>query len=73
MFYYIVHLYFLMISYKVLLAVFGPNQGTRFGVDRDAFWIVWVVWLALVPLLYVPCRAFARYKRNSKLAWVKYF
>jgi uncharacterized membrane protein len=73
MFYYIVHLYFLMISYKVLLAVFGPNQGTRFGVDRDAFWIVWVVWLALVPLLYVPCRAFARYKRRSKLAWVKYF
>lgn len=73
MFYYIVHLYFLMISYKILLAVFGPNQGTRFGVDRDAFWIVWVVWLALVPLLYVPCRAFARYKRNSKQAWVKYF
>jgi len=73
MFYYIVHLYFLMISYKVLLAVFGPNQGTRFGVDRDAFWIVWVVWLALVPLLYVPCRAFARYKRHSKQAWVKYF
>ena len=73
MFYYIVHLYFLMISYKILLAAFGPNQGTRFGVDRDAFWIVWVVWLALVPLLYVPCRAFARYKRNSTQAWVKYF
>ena len=73
MFYYIVHLYFLMISYKILLATFGPNQGTRFGVDRDAFWIVWVVWLALVPLLYVPCRAFARYKRNSTQAWVKYF
>jgi len=73
MFYYIVHLYFLMISYKLLFAVFGPNQGTRFGVDRDAFWIVWVVWLALVPLLYVPCRAFARYKRHAKQAWVKYF
>ena len=73
MFYYIVHLYFLMISYKVLLAIFGPNQGTRFGVDRDAFWIVWVVWLALVPLLYLPCRAFARYKRNTRQAWVKYF
>lgn len=73
MFYYIVHLYLLMISYKVLLAVFGPNQGTRFGVDRDSFWIVWVVWLLLVPLLYVPCRAFARYKRRSRLAWVKYF
>lgn len=73
MFYYIVHLYLLMISYKVLLAIFGPNQGARFGVDREAFWVVWVVWLALVPLLFFPCRAFARYKRGSKQAWVKYF
>ena len=73
MFYYIVHLYVLMISYRVLLAIFGPNQGTRFGVDREAFWVVWVVWLALVPLLFFPCRAFARYKRGSKQAWVKYF
>ena len=73
MFFYILHLYFLMVSYKILLAAFGPNQGTRFGVDADAFWIVWVVWLALVPLFYFPCRAFARYKRTSKQAWVKYF
>jgi uncharacterized membrane protein len=73
MFFYIVHLYVLMISYKLLLAAFGPNQGTRFGVDRDAFWIVWAVWLALVPLFYFPVRAFARYKRRTTREWVKYF
>lgn len=73
MFYYIVHLYLLLIGYRVLLAVFGPNQGTRFGVDADDFWIVWLVWLAMLPLLYFPCRAFAQYKRTSKQAWVKYF
>jgi len=73
MFYYIVHLYLLMLGYKLLLALFGPNQGTRFGVNADAFWMVWVVWLALVPVLYLPCRAFAAYKRRSTQAWVKYF
>jgi hypothetical protein len=26
-----------------------------------------------VPALYLPCRAFARYKRTSKQAWVRYF
>jgi uncharacterized membrane protein len=73
MFYYIVHLYALLIGYRILLAVFGPNQGTRFGVDADAFWIVWIVWLAMVPLLYYPVRAFAAYKRRTTRAWVRYF
>jgi uncharacterized membrane protein len=73
MFYYIFHLYVLLIGYRILLAVLGPNQGTRFGVDADAFWIVWLVWLGMVPLLYVPVRAFAAYKRRSTQAWVRYF
>lgn len=73
MFFYILHLYVLLIGYRVLLATFGANRGTRFGVDADAFWIVWVVWLAMVPLLYVPVKAFAAYKRRSTQAWVRYF
>ncbi|OWQ83771.1 hypothetical protein CDN99_25210 [Roseateles aquatilis] len=73
MFYYIFHLYVLMVSYRILLAIFGPNQGTRFGVDADSFWIVWVVWLAMLPLLYVPVKAFGAYKRRSTQAWVRYF
>jgi len=73
MFYYLLHLYMLLVGYKILHALFGPNQGTRFGVDADSFWIVWAVWLCMVPVLYVPVRAFARYKRQSTQAWVRYF
>lgn len=73
MFYYLLHLYVLLVGYRILFAVIGPNQGTRFGVDADAFWIVWVVWLGMVPLLYIPVSAFARYKRRSTRAWVRYF
>jgi len=70
MFYYVLHLFVLLIGYRVLLAIYGPNQGSRFGVD--AFWIVWATTLALIPLLYLPCRAFARYKRSARQAWVRY-
>ncbi|WP_049623481.1 DUF1624 domain-containing protein [Frateuria defendens] len=73
MFYYLLHLSVLIGGYKILLTVFGPNQGTRFGVDTEHFWVVWVVTVGLAALLYWPCRAFARYKRRTKLAWVKYF
>ncbi|MGA0609678.1 DUF1624 domain-containing protein [Caldimonas sp. KR1-144] len=73
MFYYLLHLYLLLVSYKILLAVFGPNQGTRFGVSPDQFWVVWLVTAALIPVLYLPCRAFANYKRRTKRAWVRYF
>jgi hypothetical protein len=34
---------------------------------------VWLLALLLMPVLYFPCRAFARYKRASKQAWVRYF
>lgn len=73
MFYYLLHLYVLMAGYKILLAVFGPNQGSRFGVAPDQFWMVWLVTVLMIPALYFPCRAFARYKRRTTRAWVRYF
>jgi uncharacterized membrane protein len=71
MFYYLFHLYFLLALQKILVATVGPNHGERFGIDE--FWPVWVISLALVPVLYFPCRAFARYKRTTDKAWVRYF
>lgn len=71
MFFYILHLYVLLILYRIVLAVFGPNHGELFGVDH--FWWVWVVSPSLVIALYFPTRAFARYKRTSSQAWVRYF
>jgi uncharacterized membrane protein len=71
MFYYLLHLYVLLGMQHLLVAAFGANHGVRYGVDH--VWPVWVVALALMPVLYVPCRAFARFKRTSTQAWVRYF
>lgn len=71
MFFYLLHLYTLLVLQHILVAIFGANHGERFGVDN----IVWV-WSGAVVLafvLYFPCRAFAQYKRTSKQAWVRYF
>ncbi len=71
MFYYLLHLYLLLVLQHVLVALFGANHGARFGIDQ--FWPIWVVALVLMPVLYVPCRAFANFKRTSNQAWVRYF
>jgi hypothetical protein len=36
-------------------------------------WQVWLVAALLAAVLYWPTRRFARYKRSSGKAWVKYF
>jgi uncharacterized membrane protein len=71
MFFYLFHLYFLLLMQNTLVRALGANHGTRFGVEH--YWAVWLVALALIPVLYFPCRAFARYKRSSTQAWVRYF
>ena len=52
-------------------SVVGANYGESLGLD--AYWPVWVISLALVPVMYYPCRAFARYKRTTDKAWARYF
>jgi len=71
MFFYLLHLYTLLVLYRLSLALFGPNHGERFGVDH--VWTIWLVAAALACLLYVPTRAFTRFKRASSQAWVRYF
>lgn len=71
MFYYLLHLYLLLVIGITLTAVLGANHGTRYGVEH--IWQVWLLALALMPVLYFPCRAFAHYKRTSRQAWVRYF
>lgn len=71
MFFYVIHLYLLLFLQKLMVALAGANHGTRFGVEET--WMVWVIWIALLPVLYPPCRAFARFKRTSNQAWVRYF
>ena len=71
MFFYIVHLALLLIGYRLVLGVAGPNYGALFAFDY-----VWQVWLcaALLALaLFIPTRAFARFKHQSRHPLVKYF
>ena len=71
MFIYILHLYALLIGYRILLATVGPNQGDLFGVDH--FWIIWVLSIGLAAALYWPTKVFAQFKHSTDKAWVKYF
>jgi len=71
MFFYLLHLYTLLVLYRVALALFGPNHGDRFGVDH--VWWIWVAAASLACALYFPCRAFTQFKRRSSQAWVRYF
>lgn len=73
MFVYILHLYVLLAVYEILLAIFGANQGDRFGVDQ--VWWIWIGTAVLAVALYPPSRAFANYKHREKRnkPWLSYF
>jgi len=71
MFFYILHLYVLLILQKLAVAVLGANHDTRWGVDH-VYWI-WITAPILAFALYFPTRTFAAFKRRTTMGWVKYF
>ncbi|UII25871.1 heparan-alpha-glucosaminide N-acetyltransferase domain-containing protein [Fulvivirga maritima] len=71
MFFYIIHLYVLLIIYQICVAVFGINHGSYFGVDH--VWQVWVISFILFALLYYPTKKFAQFKKRSSSQLLKYF
>lgn len=73
MFIYILHLYALLLAYVILFAIFGANQGDRFGFEH--VWQVWIGTIILAVTLYFPTRAFSAYKHREKRnkAWLSYF
>ncbi|RXF04363.1 heparan-alpha-glucosaminide N-acetyltransferase domain-containing protein [Pseudoalteromonas sp. PS5] len=77
MFFYIMHLYALLVSSMVAQWLFGKNM--HYGIDKTAyfgFYHVWQVWLfamCLSVLLYPLCKWFAEYKRKTSAHWIKYF
>jgi uncharacterized membrane protein len=70
MFFYILHLYVLLVSYKLFVNLFGTTQGEYWGLE--AVWQVWMVGVLLAALLYYPVKKFADFKRRTALTWVKY-
>ena len=71
MFYYILHLFILLIGYRVVINTVGPNYGELFAFDY--VWQVWLVAVILAVALYWPTKAFAKFKHNSTNPLVKYF
>lgn len=71
MFYYVLHLFVLQAIQQVAVLTLGANHGSRFGVDSIV--PVWLLWIAVVPVLYWPCVIYGRFKRTTKQAWVSYF
>jgi uncharacterized membrane protein len=75
MFFYILHLYVLLLLYKLTLLLFAPNQQTAYGMMLGVSHVGWV-WLIAVLLavaLYWPTRWFAGFKQRSHWRWVRYF
>ena len=71
MFIYALHLYVLLVSYRLVLATIGPNEGDLYHIG--SVWQIWAFTALLLLALYFPTRAFGQYKRKTDKAWVKYF
>ena len=77
MFFYILHLYALLVCYFIAYQIWGPN--TFYGNPQQgylAFNHVGQVWLfsaGLILLLYWPSKKFSEFKRATNMQWVKYF
>ena len=68
MFYYLLHLYALLVLQRIAAAVLGVARA-----DLGAVWQVWALTALLAAALYWPTWRFGRYKRESGKAWVRYF
>ena len=68
LFYYLLHLYSLLVLQKLAAAALGVPR-----MDVAHVWQVWAIAVLLACALYVPTRLFGRYKRASGRGWVKYF
>lgn len=75
MFFYILHLYVLLITHRIAMAILGSNLTVQnkpyLGLQN--VWQIWLIASVLAVVLYFPSKWFADYKRRSDIWWVKYF
>ncbi len=83
LFYFLLHFYIIHLALIGLLLIqgfqwaeldfasgnFGRPKGVASGV---ALWLVYLIWTAVVCLLYKPCLWYGRYKATHKDGWLKY-
>lgn len=70
MFFYLLHLYILLLMYQIALTLWGANQSALFGVEQLS--TIWGISMVLAVILYWPTKRFAAFKRRSQWAWIKY-
>lgn len=70
MFFYILHLYVLLLLYSLAKFTFGANHGELFGVNSMGW--IWFIAGVLAIALYYPVKRFSEYKKHSTQAWIKY-
>jgi len=70
MFFYVLHLFVLLVLYRLAINIFGPNKGQMFAFDH--VWQIWCGALVLGTVLYFPTKAFANFKKQSKHPLIKY-
>lgn len=70
MFFYLLHLYALLLIYSVAVWWFGRTHGDWFGVD--AVWQLWLIAIGFAVCLYPMTSWFASFKQRSQVRWVKF-
>ena len=82
-FYFIIHFYLIHLITLIILRVqgihfsqfefapgtFGRPKGIESGLP---LWAIYLIWLAVVIVLYKPCQWYGQYKATHKNWWLKY-
>ena len=77
LFYFIVHIFFIHIAYILIGIITGTDLGKLLGsniiepIPEFGFklWIVYVIWIAIVALLFPLCKWYDAYKTANKQKW----
>ena len=73
LFYYILHIYLIHAIALTASYIFWNGEPVGpFGHPGYALWVVYVVWAAVVAILYLPCRWFMRIKMSHRKWWLSY-
>jgi len=70
MFFYILHLYTLLLMYGIAFITWGANKGKYVGVDN--IFQIWAISAGLSLVLYFPVKWFSTYKAKHHSPWLKY-
>jgi len=79
-FYYVIHFYLL---HTILVIAFYATGFTKEQIVQVPFWfrpsdfgfsltMVYVIWIAVIIALYLPCKWFKKYKETHKQWWLRY-